>query len=194
MAFTRKAAPKKASKPASYARKSKKVEPELEQEQLEEEAPESDYEDAPEQEEVQYEDQEPQEQEQRPSRGYSNNNYAAPTRPSGPSRGYSRPAAPASRFSRPNTAQPAQGSDSKGVRVTGFFAGKREGLLTGKLRTQDIEGLLTLLDQAAQSNQEVMFFLWENQQQPGKPILSLTANIAQPRPNNGFRRGGIGRY
>ena len=47
MAFTRKAAPKKASKPASYARKSKKVEPELEQEQLEEEAPESDYEDAP---------------------------------------------------------------------------------------------------------------------------------------------------
>lgn len=186
MAFTKKA--KATPKPASYARKSKKhTEPVEEHEDVQEE-PESDYEDAPDSEE-QEQEQEP-EHEQAPaprqSRGYSNNNYARPARQS--SQGNSSYGAP-----RRNT----QSQDGKGVRVTGLFAGKREGLWTGRLRKEDIENLMGLFDNALNSNQLITMFLWENQD---GPQFSLTANLAQEfkgggggnRFNRGYR-GSIGR-
>lgn len=186
MAFTKKA--KATPKPASYARKSKKhAEPVEEHEEQEEVETESDYEDAPDSEE-QEQEQEPEHEQapdSRPSRGYSNNNYARPTRQS--SQGNS------SYGVRRNT----QSQDGKGVRVTGLFAGKREGLWTGRLRKEDIENLMGLFDNALNSNQLITMFLWENQD---GPQFSLTANVAQEfkggggggRFNRGYR-GSIGR-
>lgn len=176
MAFTKKA--KATPKPASYARKSKKhTEPIEEHEEQEEVETESDYEDAPESEEQAQEPEQEQEQE-RPSRGYSSNNYARPSqRPQG-NRSYGAP--------RRNT----QSQDGKGVRVTGLFAGKREGLWTGRLRKEDIENLMGLFDSALNNNQLITMFLWENQD---GPQFSLTANVAQEFKGNGgggrFNRG-----
>lgn len=186
MAFTKKTkpTPKPAPKPASYARKSKKQDP---VEEPEVQDTESDYEDAPEpdteeQEQEDYQEQDEQEarQEQerpRPSRGYSSNNYARPTH----QRSQQAP-------------RRSQGSqDGKGVRVTGLFAGKREGLWTGRLRKEDIENLMGLFDSALNSNQLVTMFLWENQD---GPQFSLTANVAQEFKGGGgggFRRGGFQR-
>lgn len=188
MAFTKKA--KAAPKAASYVRKSKKREPEVEQDVQEE--VESDYEDAPEtegeeQEQEQYQEQEHEQERPRQSRGYSSNNYPQRSSPS-PSQG-NRPYG-----ARRNTPQ----GDGKGVRVTGLFAGKREGLWTGRLRKEDIENLMGLFDSALNSNQLVTMFLWENQD---GPQFSLTANLAQEfkggggggnRFNRGYR-GSIGR-
>ena len=185
MAFTKKRNPTKPSKPASYARKSKKHEEVEEQEVQEEQVEESDYEDAPE--DAETEEQE-QEQEQEPERsragGYQSNNYVRDShRPSAGSRnsyGASR-----------RHSQGPQGDGGKGVRVTGLFAGKREGLWTGRLRREDIEKLMGLFEDALNTNQLVAMFLWENQD---GPQFSLTANIAQEFKENGgggrrFNRG-----
>lgn len=182
MAFTKKA--KATPKPASYARKSKKhAEPVEEHEEIQEE-PESDYEDAPESEEQEQEPEQEQQERERPSRGYSSNNYARPAQ---------RPSQNSSYGARRNT----QSQDGKGVRVTGLFAGKREGLWTGRLRKEDIENLMGLFDNALSNNQLITMFLWENQD---GPQFSLTANVAQEfkggggggRFNRGYR-GSIGR-
>ncbi len=180
MAFTKKT--KATPKPVSCARKSKKSEPEVEQDVQED--VESDYEDAPESEGEEQEQEYEQEQEperSRPSSGYSRNNYA---RPSNQSRG--------NRSSYGHRNQQAQG-DGNGVRVTGLFAGKREGLWTGRLRKEDIENLMGLLDSALNSNQLVTMFLWENQDDPQ---FSLTANLAQEFKGGGggnrYNRGGGG--
>lgn len=190
MAFTKKA--KATPKPASYARKSKKQAP-VEEPEVEE--TESDYEDAPEpaeeQEQEDYQEEEPEEEQERPrpSRGYSSNNYATPARPAQQQR---------SQYGARRNSQGPQGSqDGKGVRVTGLFAGKREGLWTGRLRKEDIDNLMGLFDSALNSNQLITMFLWENQD---GPQFSLTANVAQEfkgggggnRFNRGYR-GSIGR-
>lgn len=184
MAFTKKS--KATPKAASYARKSKKHEEPIEEHEEVQEEPESDYEDAPESEEEQEQEQEPEprhERESRPSqsRGYSNNNYARPIGNAGRSYGGQR------------RSTQSQG-DGKGVRVTGLFAGKREGLWTGRLRKEDIENLMGLFDSALNSNQLITMFLWENQD---GPQFSLTANVAQEFKGGGggggFRRGGFRR-
>jgi hypothetical protein len=180
MAFTRKSKPTKSAKPASYARKSKKHEEPVEEHEEQEEV-ESDYEDAPEP-EVEPEEQEPEQEPEResrpvPSRGYSSNNYARPNQSRGQSYGAPR-----------RNAQPQGSQDGKGVRVTGLFSGKREGLWTGRLRKEDIENLMTLFDNALNSNQLVTMFLWENQD---GPQFSLTANLAQEFKGGG---GGGGRF
>lgn len=175
MAFTKKT--KAAPKPASYARKSKKHE-EVEVEETEIEEQESDYEDAPEESEGQEapEVDEPQDTaSRRGAGGYQSNNYARPNRQPQPQ---GRPS-----YGQRNTQ--SQG-DGKGVRVTGLFAGKREGLWTGRLRREDIENLMGLFDNALNSNQLVTMFLWENQD---GPQFSLTANLAQE-----FKGGGGGRF
>lgn len=77
--------------------------------------------------------------------------------------------------------QAAQREPGKALRLTGMFAGKREGCFSGKLRDEDAENLKGLIEEAQSSGQQVVFFLWENQ---GNPQFSLTANISAP-----FKKG-----
>lgn len=65
----------------------------------------------------------------------------------------------------------------KALRLTGLFEGKREGCFSGKLRAEDAENLANLIQEAQSTNQQIVFFLWENQ---GNPTFSLTANISAP--------------
>lgn len=81
--------------------------------------------------------------------------------------------------------------ERKALRLTGLFAGKREGLFTGRLRDEDAENLKALIEEAQSQGQQISFFLWENQ---GNPQFSLTANIAMPKQfGGGGRRGGFNR-
>ncbi len=185
MAFTRKpakfsgsakkAAPKAA---ASYARKKREEEVEVEEvDEVEAEV---------EQEEVadDYDEQE-----------------AAPA--PAPRRGFTRPA-PAQSAPRRSFGGGGQGSgdgeQKKALRLTGLFAGKREGCFSGKLRDEDADNLATLIEEARATGQQVVFFVWENQVEPGdrsKPQFSLTANISAPFKKQyggggGFNSGGNG--
>lgn len=169
MAFTRKKT-KPTPAPAKYGRAKKEEEPVYEeQEEIETEegqevsAQESDYEDEQEVQEAQ--------PVARPARSY------APQAP--------RPSAPPSRGGYGRTQNGGGNNNGKGVRITGLFAGKREGCFSGKLRADDIASLMGLLEDASSSNQEVVFFLWENQPEQGRPLFSLTGNIAQPRQFGG---------
>ncbi len=182
MAFTKKTT--KASKPASYGRaaRKKKEEPVYEEaaeaeevEEVEEDEQESDYEDQPDEGPAP----EPYRQapQRRPSSSYGQpHRQAPPSGYSGRSIGNTRPTGN------------SNGNNGKGVRITGLFAGKREGCYSGKLRGDDIANLIGLLEEASSSNQEVVFFLWENQPEQGRPLFSLTGNIAQPRQFGGARR------
>jgi len=107
--------------------------------------------------------------------------------------------APRPAFRRPAPASAtapasAQGKSETGsVRLTGLFAGKREGCFSGKLRAADMANLAVLIEEAQRSNQEVVFFLWENQPEEGRPLFSLTANISAPvqkKWGGGGNRGG----
>jgi len=84
-----------------------------------------------------------------------------------------------------------QGEQKKALRLTGLFAGKREGCFSGKLRAEDAENLAALIQEATAINQQVVFFLWENQ---GNPQFSLTANISAPFKGGGFNKGGNGGF
>lgn len=78
----------------------------------------------------------------------------------------------------------------KALRLTGLFAGKREGCFSGKLRPEDAANLADLIQEAQSTNQQIVFFLWENQ---GNPQFSLTANISAPAQKKSWgNRGGNG--
>ncbi|MGL5934561.1 MAG: hypothetical protein ACRCZI_02945 [Cetobacterium sp.] len=168
MAFVKKFVKKEAPKAAaSYVRK--KREEEIEVEEAEEvEEPEA------EQEVADDYDSGPQE-------------ISAPA----PRRTAPRPSAPSpsARRTFAGNAGNGGGEQKKALRLTGLFAGKREGCFSGKLRQEDAENLAALIQEAISTNQQVIFFLWENQQ---GPQFSLTANVSAPRPTNSFNRGGGG--
>lgn len=169
MAFTRKKAAKAAPARASYAkRKMKEQEEEVQEEIIEEEAEQ-------EQEQDDYQEETPE-----PPRGYAKQVQQMQTR----NTSYGN------RSTRGNNTQ----SDRKALRLTGLFAGKREGLYSGRLRDEDAENLKALIEEAQSQGQQISFFLWENQ---GNPQFSLTANIAVQKSfggrSGGFRRGGFNR-
>lgn len=87
--------------------------------------------------------------------------------------------APAKRAFAPRQASPSQGArePGKALRLTGLFEGKREGCFSGKLRAEDAANLASLIEEAQSTNQQIVFFLWENQD---NPRFSLTANISAP--------------
>lgn len=95
-------------------------------------------------------------------------------------------------------ARPAQGREpGKALRLTGLFAGKRDGCFSGKLRDEDASNLAALIQEAQSAGQQIVFFLWENN---GNPQFSLTANISAPaqkkswgnKGGGGWDRGGQG--
>lgn len=170
MAFTRKKATKAAPARASYAkRKMKEQEEEVQEEIIEEEAEQ-------EQEQDDYQEETPA-----PRSGYTRQVRRMQTQ--GTSYG--------NRSTRGNNG--GQG-ERKALRLTGLFAGKREGLYSGRLRDEDAENLKALIEEAQSEGQQISFFLWENQ---GNPQFSLTANIAVQKSfggrSGGFRRGGFNR-
>lgn len=77
--------------------------------------------------------------------------------------------------------------ESKGVRVTGFFRTRTPGLWTGRARAgEEVERLMEVLNEAAESGQDVAFFL--RRRNDGNGIeFSLGAQI-----DDGQRRGGNG--
>ena len=107
---------------------------------------------------------------------------------------FRRPApAPAPARQAPAAPAQAQKNENSAVRLTGLFAGKREGCFSGKLRGADMANLSALIEEAQRANQEIVFFLWENQPEQGRPLFSLTANISAPvqkKWNGGGNRGG----
>ncbi|MGL5935302.1 MAG: hypothetical protein ACRCZI_06725 [Cetobacterium sp.] len=106
-----------------------------------------------------------------------------------PLRGSLRPPAPYTPAPRQAPARSfggGQGGEKQALRLTGLFAGKREGCFSGKLRQEDMENLAALIQEAFSTKQQIIFFLWENQH---GPRFSLTANVSAPRPTNSFTRG-----
>lgn len=177
MAFTRgKKATKAAPARASYAKRKAKEEEIEEQEEIIEEEPQEDY----------AEEQEQEEQEQAPRTRTGSTSYGNRSTRGNNGGG----------FSRGNShGNSGNGGDRKALRLTGLFAGKREGLYSGRLRDEDASNLMTLIEEAQSKGQQISFFLWENQ---GNPQFSLTANIAAQKQfggggRGGFRRGGFNR-
>lgn len=168
MAFTKKFVKSKKEAPkaaASYARKKRQEEEEVVEEVEEVEA---------EAEEVQDDYDSQEETEPAPRR-----NAQAPASRQAPRQ------APRQSFG-------GQGEQKKALRLTGLFAGKREGCYSGKLRDEDADNLAALIEEAKATGQQVVFFVWENQ---GNPQFSLTANISAPFQKGGgrgFNRGGNG--
>lgn len=76
--------------------------------------------------------------------------------------------------------------EQKSLRVTGFFPSKKGNCLNGRLRANEIEALKQLLEEAQASGQEVMFFLWQNQPAPNKPLMTITGTVAQPSQKGGW--------
>lgn len=165
MAFT-KSKSKPAPARASYAKKKMKEEEVQEQEEIIEE--QDDY----------TEEEQETEAPERPMRQ---------ARPS-----FSQPQTRTASTSYGNRSPRGNDGERKALRLTGLFAGKREGLFSGRLRDEDAENLKALIEEAQSSGQQISFFLWENQQ---GPQFSLTANIAAPKSfgGGGFRRGGFRR-
>lgn len=91
----------------------------------------------------------------------------------------------------PAPRQSSQREPGKALRLTGLFAGKRDGCFSGKLRDEDASNLAALIQEAQSTNQQVVFFLWENQ---SGPQFSLTANISAPvqKKSWGNKGGGGG--
>lgn len=178
MAFTKKFAKSKKEAPktaASYARK-KRQEEEVEEVEVEEV------------EEVEAEAEEVQddydEQEEAPAPAPRRSAAPAPRAQQAPRQ------APRQSFGGHGGGQGGgQGEQKKALRLTGLFAGKREGCYSGKLRDEDADNLAALIEEAKATNQQVVFFVWENQ---GNPQFSLTANISAPFQKGGFNRGGNG--
>lgn len=105
------------------------------------------------------------------------------------------PAPARSTFKRPApSARPASSGarePGKALRLTGLFEGKRDGCFSGKLRAEDADNLAQLIQEAQSTNQQIVFFLWENRD---NPRFSLTANISAPvKKSWGGNRGGWNR-
>ncbi len=93
----------------------------------------------------------------------------------------------------PRQAPQAQGDGRQALRLTGLFPGKRDGLLTGRLRTEDMQRLKELIDEALANNQMIALFLWENQvTKPNQPPYSLQANLTQAEKKSYSRNWGGG--
>ena len=197
MAFIRKATKKSVQTPTrpskgvtpKYARKKKEVIEEVEQEQEQEEMEEQEqeqesYEDQDQQDEANDSDgQEEEQQESAPSYQRQNkSNYSGNYGRQNQSQNYGRQTQKRGGYAGKS------GGNSNSVRLTGLFAGKKEGLFTGRLRSEDIENLMNLLGEAQEAQKEVAVFLWENQ---GRPEFSLTAGIAQEFKKK-FGRGNYG--
>ena len=70
--------------------------------------------------------------------------------------------------------------DSKYVRLTGMWPTKKDGLFTGKMRTEDIGKLIEKADEAEKDGQQLVFFLWENDKKTRKdPEFTLQVAIAE---------------
>lgn len=198
MAFTHKsskfskAAKKSSPAPktvASYARKKREEEIEVEEDEVEEiEVEETENQEVSDDYDEQEEAQESQE----------GRRSSAPA----PRRGFTRPApqsAPRRSFGGQGQGQGSGNGgreQQKALRLTGLFAGKREGCYSGKLRTEDSANLAALIEEAQATGQQIVFFVWENQ---GNPQFSLTANISVPFKkefggNGGYNRGGNGGF
>jgi hypothetical protein len=67
-------------------------------------------------------------------------------------------------------------ADKKSLRITGFFATKKEGMLVGKIKPDEIEELKALLNSQSAARQGVVFFLFENDR-PGTMKFTLFGNI-----------------
>lgn len=73
-----------------------------------------------------------------------------------------------------------------GARVTGFFKNaKNPNLFVGKSRIEDIEALIPIIKRAKEEKKEIVWFLYKNQAEEGKPVLSLTADVSEPMKKAG---------
>lgn len=70
--------------------------------------------------------------------------------------------------------------DSKYVRLTGMWPTKKDGLFTGKMRTEDIDKLIEKAEEAEKNDKQLVFFLWENDKKERKdPEFTLQMAIAE---------------
>jgi hypothetical protein len=70
-------------------------------------------------------------------------------------------------------------NDGKYLRLTGMWESKKKGLFTGKLRSEDVVKLIEKAEEADKAGAEMVFFLWENEQESRKdPIFTLQVSVA----------------
>lgn len=73
-----------------------------------------------------------------------------------------------------------RGGNDKFLRLTGLWQSKKKDtLFSGKLRNQDIEGLINKLNEALDNDADMVFFLWENEKEGHKdPDFTLQTAVA----------------
>ena len=74
----------------------------------------------------------------------------------------------------------------KGVRVTGLFKTKRQGLYVGGINDEKLAELIALIKQAKAADKEITVFMWKSKFSDG-PLFSLTMDLAQDKNERGSR-------
>lgn len=74
-----------------------------------------------------------------------------------------------------------------GVRLTGLFKTKRQGLYVGSVNEEKLQELIALIKKAKGEDKEITVFLWKSKFQEG-PLFSLNMDIAQDKPKGGFQK------
>lgn len=70
-----------------------------------------------------------------------------------------------------------KGKKRTGVRLTGLFKTKKQGLLTGKLREEEVKGLAKIVKRALVEEKEIVFFAYKNDEGPA--IYSIIADVQE---------------
>ena len=77
----------------------------------------------------------------------------------------------------------------KGVRLTGLFKTKRNGLYVGSVNEEKIAELVQLIKKATKEEKEIVLFLWKSKYDDG-PKFTLQADLQNDyKPKGGARRG-----
>lgn len=74
-----------------------------------------------------------------------------------------------------------RGGNDKFLRLTGLWQSKKkDNLFSGKLRNQDLDKLIEKAKEAQDNDADLMFFLWENDQESRKdPVFTLQTAVAE---------------
>lgn len=87
----------------------------------------------------------------------------------------------------------SNGKKKSGARLTGLFKSKKKGLLVGKMRQEEIEGLVKVIKQARADEKEIVIFAYRNTDDDSDTRLyNLSCDVAQDMEKGGKKSYGKG--
>ncbi len=75
------------------------------------------------------------------------------------------------------------GGAGSAARLTGLFATRKPGLLTGTIDGDQLDGLIDKIKAAKTAGQGIVIFCWENDRARGNnaPVFNLSADVSKPK-------------